>query len=1372
MRAGPEPGYPPATSPPPGGRFLHPCLNAAVTSPPPSPDAAATALLDEAVGYLNFSAGASDPKFLANLNGLYRAIEGEIPPEQVLPTLARWLTLAVDRLQQGKGAFADSKQARAVIALATEALPKAYCEFHRDLLHHQQPWELWRPFFIGRACEAILAQGAPWSESERIIDGAIAQLNDYVGYRPTATLESGARSEPYSHEFVRPIPLFVRGAGVATGRYEAIITRALEILQEADPEILSRAWFDLERLEEIALDPRAYDFDHPVNRRPNYHFGQWDTHHISNAGYYSRFVLQQVTLDALLTRCDPKHCPPGVDPADRVDEAAAVLAGTILMASGTSGDSPGRHDSSVTLSTLLPIIASYRDDFYQQLLATAAGAHGNRLREEAVRTRQPFGGARQHLNHELARRRAIQLQRVHLALLYARMGRTEAALKQANSVRVASARMLTAIYCRLTSGHDALDRDELDPVVEDLEQVETLLHRAIECGALVDPWNIVGFAANFSLFPAMENTVHDWRVDELIELVEQILDLAARAWSEAAAVDNSTLETRFSAVLSRISQWWDQFASFSVEGVKRLVAKETEVSANLVSGALNAWHKAGAAAGDIAFWRLFVDQFDSSKAFQLVIEALLDHGDIVAARALMMQWVYQRDRTPLEDGDISFHPLAFRWLATVEAQQHNGVSDHWPEVATFFAYLEANAEEYWQAPRLQVGGGMAGSALLEDDIPFGDSLDDDDDDFDDDADYEYEFDEDDEFDEAIEGEDEEEDEEGGIFGAAYDDVTFRDTTDDGVEGDIVDDGVEPLYSEWEYEADRLEQRLSFMNTVARLWKHAAITWGGEAHRPERREVLDQWLNQAGANYRQLLELLEAVHRYRFRQPSGSHESLVEFDRLRTIKDTLIQKIVATCVDTATAARLLMTTREDSRDAEKFGDPIDAVSVALLRAVLAGNPEKVRGVWDEFLVALGPRQLLYVPHTRGGIPRQVVVTRSIQRLLHDLLGWLPRLGLIRETCQLLHLAQELESINPVGAGAVTEFDSLCENGYQAIVRAIVESAREWKMPADAPADRDPDHMLVDVLQQLTERQLDHWLTHSRTLRLSIVEKLASPDDWRRFVKFVQRYGADLFTQKFLSLGNLRGILHQGVGDWLIALSMDDDAVEDIRLLREIDEQWPRDDAVELLSIAIEAVVENYRVYRDYNTTTTQSDHGEMLYMFVDFLRQRAAYDRIAWNLKPVVWAHEILVRQGQETAAEMWRQAFAERTSEAADLHIARLNSLANEYGMQLPTIADRLGERFIRPLVIDRLRAMVEPAMDGDDSRRHASFDALEREIAELVSEPHGSGLDVPDWLSALEDEVTEARSKLNHVSSSDRLSRRIGQVRLSWDEILEQLGE
>ena len=139
--------------------------------------------------------------------------------------------------------------------------------------------------------------------------------------------------------------------------------------------------------------------------------------------------------------------------------------------------------------------------------------------------------------------------------------------------------------------------------------------------------------------------------------------------------------------------------------------------------------------------------------------------------------------------------------------------------------------------------------------------------------------------------------------------------------------------------------------------------------------------------------------------------------------------------------------------------------------------------------------------------------------------------------------------------------------------------------------------------------------------------------------------------------------------------------------------------------------------------------------------------MAWNLKPVVWAHEILVRHHRDAAAEMWRQAFAERTTEAADMHLRRLAALGSEYGMQLPTIADRLSERFVRPLVIDRLRAMVEPAMNGGRQSREA-FELLEAEIADLASEPHGAGLDVPDWLAALEDEVTAARSRLNHVSS------------------------
>ncbi|HCK41588.1 MAG TPA: hypothetical protein DHW22_08135, partial [Planctomycetaceae bacterium] len=629
-------------------------------------------------------------------------------------------------------------------------------------------------------------------------------------------------------------------------------------------------------------------------------------------------------------------------------------------------------------------------------------------------------------------------------------------------------------------------------------------------------------------------------------------------------------------------------------------------------------------------------------------------------------------------------------------------------------------------------------------------------------------------------EDEEEEEEGGeLYEAAYEEMVYRDSTDDGNEGDIADEGEDWEHSEWEYEINRLEQRLDFLAAVASLWKHAAISWGvsdasdggGQAEK-ERAEVFDQWLKQAAENYSQLVDLLETVHDFHLSPTSGSHDSLVEYDRLRTLKESLVQRIIGTSVETADAARLLAATQgaHDSYTQEILEDPINLCAVKILSAILEGDAAEVRKHWPEFIEALKPRALLYIPHARGGEPRLIVSTRTLQQLLFDLLGWLPQIGMIRETCQLLDMAQQLESEHPVGQGAVTEFDRLFEKGYQAIVRSMVAAAAQWDEVAEMKQVQHADHMLVDALQQLTEQQLERWLKHSHTLRLSVVEKVSENKSWQRLVDFIKRYGGDLFNQKFMSFGNLRGILHQSVEDWLQNLEEDPEAVDEILLLEELENVCPRKDAIELLSLAIEAVVENFRVYRDYNTTTTQSDHGELLYTLIDFLRLRAAYDRIAWNLKPVIWAHEILVRQRRALAAEMWCQAFAERTAEAADAHQAKLEELSQAHGMRLATVADRIGERFVRPLMIDRVKALVEPALTADEDLRQIAFAALDREIASLASEPSGAGLDLPDWLAALEDEVTSARSKASHQPSSDRLAHRIGQVKLTWHELLEQL--
>ncbi len=165
--------------------------------------------------------------------------------------------------------------------------------------------------------------------------------------------------------------------------------------------------------------------------------------------------------------------------------------------------------------------------------------------------------------------------------------------------------------------------------------------------------------------------------------------------------------------------------------------------------------------------------------------------------------------------------------------------------------------------------------------------------------------------------------------------------------------------------------------------------------------------------------------------------------------------------------------------------------------------------------------------------------------------------------------------------------------------------------------------MQALQDLTESQLGRWLQHSRTVRLSVVEKLSGKAEWERFVHFVQKYGHDLFTQKFLALGNLRAILHQRVGVWLSTLVEEEGEDSELRLVQELAAGGPREEAVEMLSVAIEAVVENYREYRDYNSTTSQSDRGELLYTLIDFLRVRNNYDRVAWNLKPVFLAHKNL-----------------------------------------------------------------------------------------------------------------------------------------------------
>ncbi len=435
-------------------------------------------IVDQVLGYLNFSSGNPDASFLSNLNRLMGVLFAQVvgcEPDQackeksqgaqVVDLLIDTLEQRLERLRQENEAFRCVAQARQVIDISLRHVLPTYREHHRDLLFHQSAETLFNPFFIGRVFEAVLLEIHPLVESvadadsdsflmtdvqtllpKKIVASAIGRLNDFIGHRPVASLES-QKIEPYEHEWVRPVPVYVRQAGVAIGPYREIIEIAIKVLEDTSPHILRAAYFDPQRLEELALDPRAFDFDHPINKRPNHHFGQWDEQHISQQGYFTRFIIHQVTLDSLLERVERDSQPPteaDEDPKriplareELMAEAGAVLAGTILMASGVSGNGPGAHHSTVTLGNLLPAIATYRDQFYHELLQRLPDEHRLRLIREAETRRQPLGAARQDLNARLAQRRAWQLVNCRLATIFARMGYPAEAEKQSRVVPVA-----------------------------------------------------------------------------------------------------------------------------------------------------------------------------------------------------------------------------------------------------------------------------------------------------------------------------------------------------------------------------------------------------------------------------------------------------------------------------------------------------------------------------------------------------------------------------------------------------------------------------------------------------------------------------------------------------------------------------------------------------------------------------------------------------------------------------------------------------------------------------------------------------------------------------------------------------------------------
>ncbi|MFT3882024.1 MAG: hypothetical protein QM703_20510 [Gemmatales bacterium] len=882
------------------------------------------------IGYLNFSNGKPDPRFQKAWNQAQTFVAG-IDPVQPWATLCQWLLEQCDTVAaQGGSAFHDVIQAKAVLTLLPRQLIPAYKSFQQDILGHLSDAELLQPFFVARMMESLLASGGNWEQTDKIIPSAIDKLNDFLGYRPIATLENKRLGEPYPHERFRPIPVFLRDAGAGNGPFQKLIQEAINVLQAIPADLLDEASFDLKRLEEWAYDPRCYDHSHPANRRPNYVFGEWDPQYLDLSGEYRRYVSRAITLQILLQRLETENASLRQEYAK---EAGIVLAGTVLMASAMSGRGPGSYDSTVKLSTLVPRIAKLRDNYYTYCFGMLTGPHKKRLEEESERLRQPFGGARQWLNQAITKHRAAQLQTRHIAYFLTEMGAQDAALQRLAPTTPISDRFQISISGLLSEIDIAIEVNELGKAAQLLISLDEHLLRGIECGALPDPWNALGFQGQFPIFQSMEDAVLDHRLIELCEIMESSFGLAGRVICEAAAAGQHEIARQAKKSAERLALWWDQYATFEVSDLPRIAGEETLHATLEVAEALADWHQQGETTGDLAFWRQHLHRFKSASSFSIVVDVLLHRGDYSAVMALLINWLSHASEVPLEDGRQSYFDLMLQWMLEVLQSSKLNAAERWKLAKRFLDLLEANAEEYWDLSSIEL---KTDSPKAKEDNPYA---------------------------------------------AAYEGMEYRDSTDDGVEGSLADDeptaqlGVEfPLESQ----SESITQRIRFLAHVAHLWRLVARQAKQFYQQDNLHESLTNWWQTSVQQRERLMPLLQQIQNCMVPEPLGNQASMMEYDRQRNLKERVLEAGVSAALDVAMAERSLLAASYAMQKADvpsTDADDWERHAVQLENLVWRGELNKISSRLEVFLKALRHVSLLYRPIDAGGELDDIYKTRS-------------------------------------------------------------------------------------------------------------------------------------------------------------------------------------------------------------------------------------------------------------------------------------------------------------------------------------------------------------------------------------------------------------
>ena len=250
---------------------------------------------------------------------------------------------------------------------------------------------------------------------------------------------------------------------------------------------------------------------------------------------------------------------------------------------------------------------------------------------------------------------------------------------------------------------------------------------------------------------------------------------------------------------------------------------------------------------------------------------------------------------------------------------------------------------------------------------------------------------------------EDDEEEKSIYGAAYEDVTYKDSTDDDVEGEVsrlsAATGLRPATRK----PSASRNGCKFPSTLARLWNIATrLVRHGRRRRAAARPGGPARLARQGPRPfpGACSKLLDTLHEHEIPKPSGSYDSLVEFDHRRADQGTPARRRHhhlpgPGAVASAPCAALAPSDIRAGQGRPRLGAAHPAPGTGPAAAAAATRRARLL---PEFIEQFRTEPLLYRPLHHGGHPRPILRASIAQTILRGLVANLPRQGLLRETLQ--------------------------------------------------------------------------------------------------------------------------------------------------------------------------------------------------------------------------------------------------------------------------------------------------------------------------------------------------------------------------------------